>query len=143
MWQEYSHGKQTYQQLALKYKKSVPRIQQILDQHMPPVHFVNPQRTPLVIDATFFGRTSGVIVFRSPTFKKNLIWYEIESEKVEDYVMGIVELFSLEFEITGVTADGKPGVLKRLERFGLPVQMCHFHMLCIVTRDRAYLLLGN
>ncbi len=63
-----------------------------------------------------------------------MIWYEIEGEKVEDYIMGIMELSSLEFEITGATVDGKPGVLKRLERFGLPVQMCHFHMLSIVTR---------
>jgi len=75
-----------------------------------------------------------MLVFRSPTLKKNLVWYEIENEKVEDYVMGIMELSSMEFEITGATVDGKPGVLKRLERFGLPVQMCHFHMLCIVTR---------
>ena len=75
-----------------------------------------------------------MLVFRSPTLKKNLIWYEIESKKVEDYVMGVMELSSLEFEITGATVDGKPGVLKRLERFGLPVQMCHFHMLSIVTR---------
>ncbi|MCF7856807.1 hypothetical protein K9N08_04710 [Candidatus Gracilibacteria bacterium] len=75
-----------------------------------------------------------MLVFRSPTLKKNLIWYEIESEKVEDYVMGVMELSALEFEITGATVDGKPGALKRLERFGLPVQMCHFHMLSIVTR---------
>ncbi|MCF7836915.1 hypothetical protein K9M43_04370 [Candidatus Gracilibacteria bacterium] len=101
---------------------------------MPPDHFVEVRKTPLVIDATFFSRTSGMLVFRSPTLKKNLIWYEIESEKVEDYVMGVMELSALEFEITGATVDGKPGALKRLERFGLPVQMCHFHMLSIVTR---------
>jgi len=101
---------------------------------MPPIYFVEPQKTPLVIDATFFSRTSGVLVFRSPTLKKNLIWYEIESEKIEDYERGVLELMDSEFEITGITVDGKPGVLKRFNEMKIPAQMCHFHMLCIVTR---------
>ena len=53
-----------------------------------------------MVDATFFGRTSGVIVFRSPTLKKNLIWSEIKNEKIEDYERGVLELIGSEFEIT-------------------------------------------
>jgi len=99
-----------------------------------PVHFVEPQKTPLVIDATYFSRTLGVIVFRSPTLKQNLGWHEIKNEKVEDYERGVLELTGAGFEITGITADGKPGVLRRFSEMKIPVQMCHFHMLCIVTR---------
>lgn len=101
---------------------------------MHPAYFVDPQRTPLVIDATFFSRTLGVLVFRSPTLKKNLGWYDIKSETVDMYELGVWELLGSEFEITGITVDGKPGVLKRFSEMKMPVQMCHFHMLCIVTR---------
>lgn len=109
-------------------------MQQTLDLYTHLDYFVTPQKTPLVIDAIFFGRTVGVLVFRSPTLKKNLGWYEIERETAEAYELGVAELGLAGFEITGVTIDGKPGVLKCLERFGLPVQMCHFHMIAIVTR---------
>jgi len=39
-----------------------------------------------------------------------------------------------DWNIMGITVDGRPGVLKRLENLGLPVQMCHFHQIQIVTR---------
>jgi hypothetical protein len=97
-------------------------------------HYVPPCRTPLVIDAVFFGKEFGLMVFRSPTLRKNLGWYDIKTEKVEDYCAGVGELISAEFEITGIVVDGKPGVLQALERMGLPVQMCHFHQIQIVSR---------
>lgn len=106
----------------------------MIDGHMPKNPRTDPCSTPLVIDAMFFGREIGILVFRSPTLRKNLGWYEIEKEKVDDYELGIVELQSAGWNITGITVDGKPGVLKRIESFGLPVQMCHFHQIQIVTR---------
>ena len=109
-------------------------MQETLDQHIHPAYFAKPCKTPLVIDATFFNRTSGVLVFRSPTLKKNLGWYEIKTEKIEDYVRGVMELMGSEFEIIGITVDGKPGVLKCFSEMGIPSQMCHYHMLFIVTR---------
>jgi hypothetical protein len=74
------------------------------------------------------------MVFRSPTLKKNLGWYDIKTERVEDYCIGVGELIGSEFEITGIVVDGKPGVLQALERMGFPVQMCHFHQIQIVSR---------
>jgi hypothetical protein len=134
LWKEYSYGKQTYKQLAKKYRKSIRWIQTVLDDYWSPACFAEPCKTPLVIDATFFGRTKGVLVFRSPTLRKNLGWYDIETETVDLYELGVLELLGSEFEITGITVDGKPGVLKRFSEIKIPVQMCHFHMLCIVTR---------
>lgn len=61
-------------------------------------------------------------------------WYEITTEKVEDYCVGVGELIGAEFEITGIVVDGKPGVLQALTRMGFPVQMCHFHQIQIVSR---------
>jgi len=87
-----------------------------------------------VIDVIFFGRTSGVIVFRSPSLRKNLGWYPITKETPDEYERGIIELLLAGFEVTGVTVDGRPGVLQRVEKLGIPVQMCHFHQIQIVTR---------
>ena len=106
----------------------------MIDGYTPELPYVEPCRTPLVIDALFFGRTSGILIFRSPTLKKNLGWWSIESETVEDYALGVAELQMAGFKITGVTADGRPGVLRRLTAMGLPVQMCHFHQIQIVSR---------
>jgi hypothetical protein len=82
----------------------------------------------------FFGKKLGLIVFRSPSLKKNLGWYEIDGESVDDYLLGILELIGSGFDIVGVTVDGKPGVLSALEKQGIPVQMCHFHQIQIVSR---------
>jgi len=109
-------------------------VQQTLDEYVPQITPPTPCKTPLVIDALFFGRESGILIFRSPTFGKNLGWWTIEKEEVEDYELGVVELQLTGFEISGVTVDGKPGALQRIERLGIPVQMCHFHQIQIVTR---------
>lgn len=106
----------------------------MIDSYFPPAHFVKPQKTPLVIDGFYLNQKQGMLVFRSPKLKKNLGWYEIEKEKVDDYELGVLELVSQGFEITGITADGKPGVIQRLEKLGFPVQMCQFHQIAIVTR---------
>lgn len=128
------HGKQTYKQIAEEYGKSKRWVQNIIGKHLPHHHFIEPCTTSLIIDAVFFGRTEGVLVFRSPTLKKNLGWYSIEQERVDDYVMGIMELVGNGFIITGITVDGKPGVLAAIQKLGIPVQMCHFHQIQIVAR---------
>ena len=87
-----------------------------------------------MIDAFYFNRRSGILVFRSPTLKKNLLWYEIGKEKIEDYIRGIREVQGKGWKITGTTTDGKPGVIPAIEKEGIPAQMCHFHQTQIVTR---------
>lgn len=106
----------------------------MIDGYIPSRHAPEPQRTALVIDVIFFGRTFGIIVFRSPSLRKNLGWYSLTKETPEEYECGILELQLAGFEITGVTVDGKPGVLRRIDGLGIPVQMCHFHQIQIVSR---------
>lgn len=134
VWTLYVHRKQTYEEIAKKHRRSTRWVQRMIDDYTPQSYHAEPCRTPLVIDALFFSRTSGVLIFRSPTLKKNLGWWTIEKEEVDDYELGVTELQLAGFEITGVTVDGRPGVLKRMESLGLPVQMCHFHQIQIVTR---------
>jgi len=42
---------------------------------------LNKQPLIIVADTTFFSRSSGLIVFRSPHLKKNVWWKEVISEK--------------------------------------------------------------
>ena len=130
----YVHRKQTYGEIAKDFKRSRRWVQQMIDEYIPKLPYNEPCRTTLIIDALFFSREAGVLVFRSPMLKRNLGWYTVNKEKADDYELCIAELILAGFEISGVTADGKPGVLQRIEKMGIPVQMCHFHQIQIVSR---------
>ena len=85
----------------------------------------------VVMDTTYFGRVFGVIVWRCPHRKKNLLWKFLKQETLSDYVHGIETLNDQGWNIKAVVCDGKRGLFKR---FSCPVQMCHFHQAAIVTR---------
>ena len=80
----------------------------------------------------FFGRKYGICIFRSHGLKENLCWARVEIETPSVYLSGKRHLESLGYEITSVTLDGKRGVANV---FGdIPVQMCLFHQMQIITR---------
>lgn len=67
LWQEYTQGKQTYEQLAVKYHLSIRTIQRRLDKiwtsHINPAHPTNlslsaypPRPIYLIMDTTYFGK---------------------------------------------------------------------------------------
>lgn len=85
------------------------------------------------MDAFYERRGQGILVVRSPTLQKNLVWFDIRSETIQHYVEGVAFLLKAGWTITGITVDGKPGVLKALSVYA-PVQHCQFHQLAIVTR---------
>ena len=83
---------------------------------------------------TFWGRGCGVIVFRSPTLKKNLWWTESAFETPFVYREGLDTLRKQGWTITGAVIDGKRGVARVFERFEIPVQYCQFHQVKTVTK---------
>lgn len=85
-----------------------------------------------VADATFFSRGYGVLIFREPNLKKNLIWKEIHLETPSQYEHLKVELECLGFNIKAVILDGKRGVRQVFS--SIPVQMCQFHQVAIINR---------
>lgn len=93
---------------------------------------INPQPIVVVADATFFSRTDGILIFREPNLKQNLIWKEIHLETASQYQQLKIELEIKEFVIKGVILDGRPGVREVFK--GIPVQMCHFHQAAIIRR---------
>ncbi len=82
---------------------------------------------------TFWGRGYGVMVFRSPTSRKNLWWKESLVETPFVYGEGLAALRRQGWTITGAVIDGKRGVAPVFERLGIPVQHCQFHQAKTVT----------
>lgn len=91
-----------------------------------------PQPTIIVPDTTFWGRSYGVCVFRSWTLKRNLWWNEVPGEKVAHYHYGRKILEERGWTFTAAVIDGRRGLATIFK--DMPIQMCHFHQLKIVTK---------
>lgn len=129
---EYCEGKQTYKQLATKYKCSVRTIQRKINAHKVCIPIKKPKEVIVLMDTTYWGRKFGVMLFKDAKTKQNLLKYYVHNETNELYHKGISELKSKGYFITAIVCDGKKGLLKS---FGeTPVQMCQFHQAAIVRR---------
>ena len=95
-------------------------------------HCETPGETVLILDTTYFGRGFGVMVFRCAWRHKNLSWGFVEYETVEGYVTGVRELEKAGWIISGIVCDGRRGLFEAFG--GIPMQMCQFHQVQIVTR---------
>lgn len=91
-----------------------------------------PQPLVIVADMTFVKRTFGICVFRSPHLKQNLIWKAALTETAHIYHELRWNLECQGFELQAAVIDGKPGILEVF--WDIPVQLCHFHQIAIVTR---------
>jgi len=133
LFHEYVWKRQTYTDLGEEHARSAKWVQRTLDEvSVKKVVVASARRVTLVLDATFFSRGFGTLVFREAWTKKNLWWKHIESEKLEHYQHGKKHLEVNGFTIQAVVIDGRRGV-KQLFR-DIPVQMCHFHQAQIVQR---------
>ena len=132
IWEEYTKGKQSYAQLALKYGCSIRTIQRKIDsvQISKQSHFVSTAN--VLIDTTYFGRTFGVMVFKDSISGQILYKQYVKYETNLLYLEGIKEIARRGISIQSIICDGRKGLFKL---FGeIPVQMCQFHQIQIVTR---------
>lgn len=109
-------------------------VKKHLDAALKRVQALVPQATCVAADMTFWGRGYGVIVFRSPTLKKNLWWKESLFETPFVYREGLLALSKAGWTVTSVVIDGKRGVAQVFEHAGIPVQYCQFHQVKTVTK---------
>ena len=91
-----------------------------------------PQPIVAIADVTFFKRDFGVCVIRAPHLKKNLYAQEVQSESVDAYRQGRIDLEARGYTIQAIVLDGRPGVRQLFSE--VPIQMCHFHQKQIITR---------
>lgn len=132
LWKQYIHSRQTIKQLADQYHKSKDWIWRQLDHSTVSEFQLSPQPVVAVADVTFFGRGYGVLVFRSQELKQNLYWTEVTTETIAVYQAARQTLEDLGFTFKAVVLDGRKGV--RTVFSDIPIQMCHFHQIQIVTR---------
>lgn len=133
LFNTYVWKRQTYTDLGAEHDRSAKWVQRRLDEIIvKKIVVASPRAVTLVLDATFFSRGFGVLVFREAWTKKNLWWKHIESEKIAHYQQGKKHLKANGFTIQAVVIDGRRGV-KQLFK-DIPVQMCHFHQAQIIQR---------
>ncbi len=127
-------GRQTIEQLAFESERSHVWVKKHLDAALNREQSLAPQPTPIAADMTFWGRGYGVMVFRSPTLKKNLWWKESLFETPFVYREGLIVLRKAGWTITSAVIDGKRGVAQVFEHAEIPVQYCQFHQVKTVTK---------
>lgn len=132
IWKDYVHGKQTLTELGEKHGKSVPTIRAYLDtQTLQKPKDIPPCPTVIIADTTFWGRTYGVVVFRSSDLKRNLWWNEVSSEKQAHYFYGRKILEDKGWTFTAAVVDGRRGLTTVFK--DIPVQICQFHQIKTIT----------
>lgn len=132
IWQAYTTGKQTLAELSVTCGKSHVWVRNRLDEYKTALPQITPVPTIIVPDTTFWGRGYGVMVLRSWTLRRNLWWSEVASESVINYHYGRKILESKGWIFTAAVIDGRRGLVNVFK--DIPVQMCHFHQMQIVTK---------
>ena len=130
---DYIEGKQTMDQLALKYKVSSRTIARDLS-GMRHVQKVSKDKQVVIqMDTTYWGRRFGLMVIKD-SLRKKVLWRKyVTHETIADYLEGVEWLRGNGFKIYGVVCDGMYGLLRQLS-LRYPVQMCQFHQQMIVRR---------
>ena len=129
---DYIEGKQTLEQLAVKYGVNEKTIRRDLES-MRHVHKIAKHKDVTVqMDTTYWGRGFGLMVIRD-ALRGNVLWHKyVRHETVAQYVEGVNWLRSNGFRIYGAVIDGMKGLPQALKP--VPVQMCQFHQMLIVRR---------
>ena len=118
--------------MASKYGRSKNWIRDRIRNAPPRNHNTTPQSVVVIADVTFFRRSFGVCVMRSPHLKKNLYVQEVKNESIDAYWQGRTTLENMGYTLQAIVLDGRPGVRQLFS--DIPVQMCHFHQKQIITR---------
>jgi len=135
-YDDYTKHRQTYNDLRRNYSKDPKTLRKYFDAHAAATGEIIAEKTPinLLMDATFFSRTNGLLVCRANS--RNLYWKEITSEKVEYYVACLDALEAVRFSFKSFIIDGRKGVRDMLwQRYpDVPIQLCQFHQLQTITQ---------
>lgn len=132
IWKEYTEGKQTYHQLALKYGCSTKTIQRKLDTIEAAKESTFSGKANVLMDTTYFGRNFGVMVFKDSLSGQILFKQYVKQETNALYLLGIEKVAQRGIKIQSIICDGRKGLLQLFE--GIPMQMCNFHQVAIIRR---------
>lgn len=133
LWRLYVDRKQTVQELASSYAVSASTIKRRL--HNISICWEQPtlSGTGFVhIDATYWGRNSGILLALDSESGGVLYLAFIRHESISDYAAALQSVEQRGYAVKGVVVDGIKGLFETFS--GHKVQMCQFHMKQIVRR---------
>ena len=129
---DYVEGKQTLDQLALKYGVNERTIRRDLEGMRYVQKISKDKHVTIQMDTTYWGRRFGLMAIRD-ALRGKVLWRKyVTHETIADYMEGIHWLEKNHFKIYGVVIDGMKGLDKSL--YPYPVQLCQFHQMLIVRR---------
>lgn len=129
---DYVEGKQTLQQLAIKYGVNERTIRRDLEKMRYVQKISRHKQVTIQMDTTYWGRNFGLMVIKD-ALRNKILWRKyVTHETIADYMEGIHWLEKNNFRIYGVVIDGMKGLAKALHPY--PVQLCQFHQMLIVRR---------
>ncbi len=129
---DYVEGKQTLDQLALKYGVSERTIRRDLEGMRYVQKISKYKQVTVQMDTTYWGRNFGLMAIKD-ALRGNILWRKyVTHETIADYIEGVRWLEKHRFRIYGVVIDGMKGLAKALSPY--PVQLCQFHQMLIVRR---------
>lgn len=131
LWEDYSIHKQTYSELAERYKISIRTVQKRLDEYIVPVPVLIPKPIILLIHTTYFWEV-GVMAFKDASNKKIIHSILVNNESLYDYKSWVRKLQDEWWIIQWIVCDGKKWLLGWFE--DIPTQMCQFHQVAIIRR---------
>ena len=135
-YKNYSSGRHTLADLAVRYGCSVKTLQRHFEQHKPAAKntLISPYPVALTFDGTFFGRKHGFLIYRAEG--SNIFWQDIETENLAVIEHGLHHLISLGWQFSSITIDGRKGTVYLLKRLfpNTPIQLCIFHQKAAIRR---------
>lgn len=126
-------GKQTIKELSAKYGLSESTIKRRLSDVKKT--WVQPRYAGhgvIHIDATYFGRNSGIILAIESSSGDVMYMEHIKHERVSDYQTAVNHIESSGYRIEGIVIDGIQTLFSVFSQY--KIQMCQFHMVAIVRR---------
>lgn len=129
---DYVEGKQTIEQLSVKYGVSSRTIQRDLKGMRYVQKIGKNKNVTIQMDTTYWGRSFGLMVIKD-ALRNKILWRKyVRYETIKDYLEGVEWLKSQGFRIYGAVIDGMRGLAQAL--YPIPVQMCQFHQIMIARR---------
>ena len=129
---DYVEGKQTLNQLALKYGVNEKTIRRDLEGMRYVQKISKYKHVTIQMDTTYWGQRFGLMVIRDATRGKVLWRKYVRHETIADYMEGVEWLKKQGFKIYGAVIDGMKGLAKAL--YPYPVQLCQFHQMLTVRK---------
>lgn len=127
---DYIEGKQTRNQLAVKYGVSSKTIARDLEKMRYVQKISKYKQVVIQMDTTYWGRNFGLMVIKD-SLRKKILWRKyVAHETIADYLEGVQWLKDHGFKIYGVVIDGIRGLAQVLRPY--PVQLCQFHQILAV-----------